>query len=151
MFKVNNRNTRIRCELCSKLNSIPLGNYMFKVNNRNTTGAFIVNFEYISHLVLVFLLLTLNRWMPAGIRRPLADGFLCPPVVITTTDGIKFIDIAFFLTVDMWKSKTFDFIIFASCKLNIHLNEQILMNISHHWNRFLRFLRKILQKRRLKH
>ena len=46
--------------------SIPAGNYMFKVNNRNTrarrrSGIFIVNFEHISHLVLVFLLLTLNR------------------------------------------------------------------------------------------
>ena len=36
---------------------------MFKVNNK---GIFIVNFEYISHLVLVFLLLNLNRWMPVG-------------------------------------------------------------------------------------
>ena len=37
---------------------------MFKVNNKDTTttsGAFIVNFEQISHLALVFLLLTLNR------------------------------------------------------------------------------------------
>ena len=30
---------------------------MLKVNN---SGAFIVNFEHISHLVVVFLLLTLN-------------------------------------------------------------------------------------------
>ena len=36
---------------------------MFKVNNKDTrtTSVFIVNFEYISHLVLVFLLLTLNK------------------------------------------------------------------------------------------
>ena len=40
---------------------------MFKVNNKDTErrhwlrfGIFIVNFERISHLVLVFLLLTLN-------------------------------------------------------------------------------------------
>ena len=39
---------------------------MFKANNkdperrRRRSGVFIVNFEYISHLVLVFLLLTLN-------------------------------------------------------------------------------------------
>ena len=31
---------------------------MFKVNNKDI---FIVNFEYISHFVLVFLLLTLSR------------------------------------------------------------------------------------------
>ena len=35
---------------------------MFKVNNKDTScsGIFIINFEHISHLVLVFLLLTLN-------------------------------------------------------------------------------------------
>ena len=36
---------------------------MFKVNYKNT---FIINFEHISHLVLVFLLLTLNMQLPAG-------------------------------------------------------------------------------------
>ena len=37
---------------------------MFKVNNRNVwcrSGVFIVNFEYISHLVLVFLLLNFEQ------------------------------------------------------------------------------------------
>ena len=48
MFKVNNRNIRTRCEICSKLTiKIP--------------GIFIVNFEHVSHLVLQFLLLTLCR------------------------------------------------------------------------------------------
>ena len=32
--------------------------YLFKDNNKNV---FIVNFEHISHLFLVFLLLTLNK------------------------------------------------------------------------------------------
>ena len=41
-LKVNNRNTRTKCEMCSKL------------------AIFIVNSEHILHLVLVFLLLTLN-------------------------------------------------------------------------------------------
>ena len=50
MFKVNNRNTRTRCEICSKL-TIKTWCY----------GVFIVNFEHISHLVLVFLLLTLSK------------------------------------------------------------------------------------------
>ena len=36
---------------------------MFKVNRRRS-GVFIVNFKHISHLVLVFILLTLN--MPIG-------------------------------------------------------------------------------------
>ena len=37
---------------------------MFKVNNKDTrTGVFIVNFEHISHLALVFLLLTLLTFL----------------------------------------------------------------------------------------
>ena len=36
---------------------------MFKVNNKNMV---MVNFEHISDLVLVFLLLTLNMKLPAG-------------------------------------------------------------------------------------
>ena len=43
---------------------MPAGTYLLKVNNRNIKrrrfGIFIVNFELISQLVLVFLLLTLN-------------------------------------------------------------------------------------------
>ena len=42
---------------------------MFKVNNkdnRTTPLASIVNFEHILHLVLVFLLLTLNMQLRAG-------------------------------------------------------------------------------------
>ena len=49
---------------------------MFKDNRNNgvkyvqsqwrRSGAFILNFEDISHLVLVFLLLTLNMSLPAG-------------------------------------------------------------------------------------
>ena len=46
---------------------------MFKVNNKTPErrrwrhfGVFIVNFEHISHLVLVSLLLTLNMSLPAG-------------------------------------------------------------------------------------
>ena len=52
MLKVNNRNTRARCEICSKLT--------IKIPER-LSGIFIVNFEHISHLVLVILLLTLSR------------------------------------------------------------------------------------------
>ena len=51
LLKVNNRNTRTRCEICSKLT--------IKTPERrpwHRFGVFIVNFEYISHLFLVFLL-----------------------------------------------------------------------------------------------
>ena len=55
MFKVNNRNTRTRCEIRSELT--------IKIPERRhwrRPGIFIVNFEHIAHLVLVFLLLTLS-------------------------------------------------------------------------------------------
>ena len=55
-FKVNNRNTRTRCEIRSKLT--------MKILERLASFCvFIVNFKHISHLVfvLVFLLLTLSR------------------------------------------------------------------------------------------
>ena len=48
LFKVNNRNTRSRCEICSKLT--------------------IKTPEHTSHLVLVFLLLTLSSYMSTGFR-----------------------------------------------------------------------------------
>ena len=50
-----------------RMRSYPAGNCMLKINNRNTrvvrrrSGVFIVNFEHISHVALVFLLLTLKR------------------------------------------------------------------------------------------
>ena len=49
MSKVNNRNSRTRCEICSKSTT------------KKPSGVFIVNFEHILHHVLVFLLLTLSR------------------------------------------------------------------------------------------
>ena len=55
MFKVNNTNTRTRCEIYSKLT--------IKIPERRQwrrSGIFIVNFEHISHLLLVFLLLNLS-------------------------------------------------------------------------------------------
>ena len=58
MSKVNNRNTRARCEICSKL-TIKTPDVFF-------SGVFFVNFEHVSHLALVFLLLTLSKQMPSG-------------------------------------------------------------------------------------
>ena len=55
MKSFSNKNTRTRCEICSKLT--------IKTPERRQwccSGVFIVNFEHISHVVLVFLLLTLN-------------------------------------------------------------------------------------------
>ena len=55
MFKVYNKNTITRREICSKLTiKIP------EERQCRRSGVFIVNFEHISHLVLVFPLLTLS-------------------------------------------------------------------------------------------
>ena len=55
LLKVKNGNTRIMCEICSKLTiKTP------ERRNWRRSGIFIVNFEHISHIALVFLLLTLN-------------------------------------------------------------------------------------------
>ena len=61
LFKVNNRNISKRCKICSNLT-------MRTAERRHWlhSGPFIVNFEHISHLFVVFLLLTLNRQLLAG-------------------------------------------------------------------------------------
>ena len=62
LLKVNNRNTRARCQIYSKLT--------IKTPERRhwcRSGVFIVNFEHISHLVPVFLLLTMNMQLPAWV------------------------------------------------------------------------------------
>ena len=56
LFKVNNRNNIKKCEVCSK--------FTIKTPEQrhwHRSGVFIVNFEYILHLFLVFLLLALNK------------------------------------------------------------------------------------------
>ena len=56
LFTVNDRNARTRCEICSEptIMTPERGHW-------HRSGVFIVNFEHISHLALVFLLLTLSR------------------------------------------------------------------------------------------
>ena len=51
MFKVNNGNTRTMCEICSKLT----------IKTPERSDVFIVNFEQILHIVIMFPLLTLNK------------------------------------------------------------------------------------------
>ena len=61
LLKVNNRNTGTRCEICSKLT--------IKTRERpqwRRPHVFIVNFDHISQLVLVFVILTLNMYMLTG-------------------------------------------------------------------------------------
>ena len=50
LLKVNNRNTRTICEICSKVTiKLPERRHWCR------SGIFIVNFEQISHIVLVFI------------------------------------------------------------------------------------------------
>ena len=60
LFKFNSRDTRKSCEICSKLTiKTPEGRQWSR------SGNITVNFKHISHLFLLFLLLTLNKSMPA--------------------------------------------------------------------------------------
>ena len=56
MFKVKNRNTRIRYEIYSKLRIKTT-----ERRQRGSYGVFIVNFKHVSHLVLELVLLTLSK------------------------------------------------------------------------------------------
>ena len=63
IFKVNNRSTRKKsCEICSKLTIQTQERRQWRRSN-----VFIINFEYISQLFLVFLLLNLKKRMLAGL------------------------------------------------------------------------------------
>ena len=56
LAQVNNGNTRAMFEICSKLTIKTPGRH-----ERRHSGVVIVNFEQISQIALVFLLLTLNK------------------------------------------------------------------------------------------
>ena len=62
LFKVNNREARKKCEICSEV-TIKTPEW----RHWRHSGVFIVNFEHISYLFLVFLLLTWNKQMLAGV------------------------------------------------------------------------------------
>ena len=63
LLKVNIKNTSQRCEICSKLTIETL-----EICQWHCSNVFIFNFEHTSHLYLVFLLLTLNKWMLAVVN-----------------------------------------------------------------------------------
>ena len=65
-FLVQRQQRRIitMCEICSKL-TIKTPERR-KWRRWSCPGVSVINFEQISHIALVFLLLTLNKWMPAG-------------------------------------------------------------------------------------
>ena len=61
LFEVNYGNTRTVCEICSNL-TVKTAEW----RHWRRSGAFIVTFEHILHIVLVFPSLTLNKQMPGG-------------------------------------------------------------------------------------
>ena len=64
LLKVNNRNSRTRCGICSKITiKTP------ECRQWRRSGVFNVNFEHISHLFLMFLMLTFNKYLPAELLR----------------------------------------------------------------------------------
>ena len=85
LLKVNNRNTRIRCEICSKLTikiperrqwrrkttataTLPKKdsyNLTKGTNTQMSLWCFVVTFELITHIFLIFLLLISNKQMLA--------------------------------------------------------------------------------------
>ena len=78
MFKFKNRNTGTKCEICSKLTiKIPERRYWRR------SGIFIVNFEHISHLALVFLLLTLNMLIAASLKTASLYNFFRKPMTLS--------------------------------------------------------------------
>ena len=62
LFKVNNENTRKRCDVFSKLIIKPP-----ERRHCRRSGVFIVKFEHISYLSLVFIFLSLNQYILAGL------------------------------------------------------------------------------------
>ena len=61
MYKVNNKNTRARCEVCSKLTVETPEPRLWLCSD-----VFIVDFEHISYLALGVSIVALNSKMPAG-------------------------------------------------------------------------------------
>ena len=69
MYKANNRDVRKSCEIYSKLT--------IKTPKRQQWrhfGVFIVNFEHISQIFVLFLMLTLNKGILAGEENAVLNG-----------------------------------------------------------------------------
>ena len=68
LLKVNYRNSRKRCEMCSKLTIKTPGRRQWR-----RSGVFAVSFEHISYLFVVFPLLTLSMYLFAGFIMLIAE------------------------------------------------------------------------------
>ena len=70
---VNSRNAKTICEICSEVTiKAPEWRRWY-----HRSGVFIVNFEQVLLICLVFPLLTLNKWMPTGLGLEIANYHLC--------------------------------------------------------------------------
>ena len=58
MFKVNNKNIRLICWMCSNINTA-----------WHSSSVFIVDYDHSQHINIVFLLLTLNKFLPVECKR----------------------------------------------------------------------------------
>ena len=86
LFKVTNKNTGKKCEICSK--------FTIKTPERlqwRLSGAFIFNLEHILHFFLVFLFSTLNKQMLAGYLNSFqaTSVGLCTRVVFTRSFSLR--------------------------------------------------------------
>ena len=73
LFKFNNKNTRKRREICSKLTIMTPEWLQWRCS-----GVFIINLEHIPYLFLVLLLLTLSRKLLNELRLRFKDGSKIP-------------------------------------------------------------------------
>ena len=84
LFKVNNRNFRKRCYICLKLNTPERHQW-------RRSCVFIVNFKHILHHFLVFILLTLSKYLFARMLLILAnvfsDTYRCSSLVFKVLHG----------------------------------------------------------------
>ena len=65
MFKINNRNNRTMFEIFSKLTAKASERHQWGHSGVSCSAVFTVNFEQISHIVMLVSLLTLNKQVPA--------------------------------------------------------------------------------------
>ena len=77
LLKINNGNTKTMYEICPWLTlKTP------EWRHCRRSGVFIATFEQISHIVLVFRLLTINKWMPAGSEAKIKSKHYCNDYLI---------------------------------------------------------------------
>ena len=96
LFKVNNRNTRKRCEICSQLTK--------KAPHRrqwHRSGVFIVNFEHIPYPLPVFLLLTVDYYKvsQSSVQQSQFVGYFCTSLIEFVLGKFSFLKSSFSVSI----------------------------------------------------